>query len=187
MRREDLKAKYTALDIANFYIDLSNCIPENSIDNLKLSKLLFFAQGWYMVKFGLPLFDDDIQAWDYGPVIPSVYRAFKCCGANDIEEPTELFDEHRLSNDEVCLLLDVYSEYGKYTGWALKNMTHEKGTPWDKVYEKNMNHVISKDSIQEFFRGKKLESFNMKDLNIPIVTEIPLDWDNQEDDIYGQI
>ena len=175
---------FRALDIADFYISLANDIPDNQIDNLKLNKLLFFAQGWYLSKFNRPLFSDEIQAWDLGPVVPDVYHIFKCCGGNDIEEPYEEFDENRLNGDEISLLIDVYNEYGKYTGWALKNMTHLEGTPWTKAYKKNQNCVIPLDEIKEFFDSQSLEEFDVSSLQIPVVTKIPTQWDDWEDEVY---
>lgn len=180
-------AKYKAIEIADFYIQLINSIPDNTIDNLKLNKLLYYVQGFSLVKLGYPMFDENIQAWDYGPVIPEIYHVFKCCGKNSIEEPTTPFDESRFSTEELNLLIDIYNEYGKYTGWALKNMTHEKGSPWAQVYEKNQNKVITKKSIEEYFKNLTLPSFTVDNLNIPTVTELPAAWDRKEDSIYDTV
>ena len=175
---------FKGIDIADFYISLANSLPDNSIDNLKLNKLLYFAQGWHMVKLHKPLFMDEIEAWDYGPVIPAVYHAFKCCGANPIEEPLDKFDEKRLSEDTLSLLLDVYNEYGRYTGWALKDLTHQPDTPWSKVYERGMNRRISQEDIEAYFKTQKLDEFDVHSLNIPVVTQIPDEWDSDEDEVY---
>jgi len=180
-----LKKTYKAKEIASFYIQLLNSIPDNYIDNLKLNKILYYVQAWNLVKNGEPLFEDEIQAWDYGPVVPEVYQIYKCCGKSPIQEPEESFDESRLNSDELDLLIDVYRYYGKYTGWALKEMTHEKGSPWDQVYEKNQNKPISLGIMKEYFSDKTLDSFDPSKLNIPLITEVPAEWDSQEDDIYG--
>lgn len=180
-----MEAKYKALEIANFYIQLLSSMPENQVDNLKLNKLLYYVQGWSLVRLGRPLFSDAIQAWDFGPVEPEVYHTFKCCGKNEIEEPSDTFDESRLSGDELELLIDVYQRYGRYTGWALKEMTHEKGGPWDIVYKKGENNVISLDKIKCYFEKDELPTFDTVHLNIPIVTELPKEWDSPEDSIYG--
>ena len=65
-----MKGKYRALDIANIYIGLANGLPNDNIDNFKVNKLCYYAQGWSLAKLGYPLFDDEIEAWQYGPVIP---------------------------------------------------------------------------------------------------------------------
>ena len=179
-----MEAKFKAMDIANFYIKLAKEIEDDSFDNLKINKMLYFAQAWALVKLGHPIFSDSIQAWDYGPVIPDVYRAFKCCGSMPIDSPIDDFDETELSTEELELLLDVYRNYGQFTGLALKNMTHIMGSPWNQVYEKGMNKVIPNDLIQAYFKDKSLDSFDIDSLNIPVITEVPASWDSPEDSIY---
>ncbi len=175
---------FHAKEIASFYIQLLNSIPDNSIDNLKLNKILYFAQAWSLAKRGKPIFSEEIQAWDYGPVIPEVYHVYKCCGSNAIEEAEAPFDEKKLSSEELDLLIDVYRNYGKYTGWALKDMTHRRGSPWSQVYRRGQNNVISKDAMREYYSNEVLETFNPDDLSIPIVTSIPASWDSMEDSAY---
>lgn len=82
---------FKALDIANLYIDLANSIPGDYIDNLKLNKICYYAQAWCCVKLGHPLFDDEIQAWDYGPLIPDVYHTYKICGDCRIANPVTMW------------------------------------------------------------------------------------------------
>ena len=144
-------AKNSAMDIANLFVSLSNSLPDGSIDNLKLNKLCFYAQGWALAILGEPLFDEDIQAWEYGPVVPSVYHTYKVCGKNQIGQAQDTFDEKNLTSDELQLLTDVYSTYGKYTSYQLVTMTHQQNGPWDQVYEEKQNRVISKESMKSFF------------------------------------
>ena len=49
----------------------------DDLTNMKLNKLLYFAQGYYLKKYGRPLFDNAIEAWEHGPVVPEVYSAYK--------------------------------------------------------------------------------------------------------------
>ena len=175
---------YSAIDIANFYIQLVHSLPDDSIDNLKLNKLLYYVQGWSLNRLGRVMFREDIQAWDLGPVIPAVYHQFKACGKRSIEAPEAEFDESRLSTEELELLIDVYRFYGKYTGWALKEMTHEAGSPWDMAYEQNKNRIIPVESLKEHFAKETLPSFELKNLSIPVVQYIPAEWDTVEDAVY---
>lgn len=146
-----MPANFTAMDIASFFIQLANSLPNDHIDNLKLNKLCYYAQGWSIARFGRPLFNDEIQAWDYGPVIPEVYRAYKPCGKNPIQDANQPFDEKRLSSDDLTLLTDVYIEYGKYTSSALITLTHEKSSPWDQVYVPGENRIITPEIIGDYF------------------------------------
>lgn len=181
-------SKFSALQIANFYIQLVNSIPDDSIDNLKLNKLIYFAQGHSLSKLGEPLFSDVFEAWDFGPVVPEVYHSYRCCGRNPIVDPSESFDESLLSSEELSVLVDVYSNYGKYSGIALKDMTHMDGTPWKKVYVKGNNVKIPNEMIKEYFNhDDSFKSFEIDTEKAEIVSKIPANWDSEEDEIYGNI
>lgn len=161
-RRPEMRAKYTALDIANLYVQLANDIPNDSIDNLKLNKLCYYAQAWSLARLGYPLFDDAIEAWRYGPVVSVVYSAFKACGKRPIEEPTYHFDESRLTSEELTLLTDVYMTYGKYSSTGLIEKTHEAGSPWRQVYEADKNNLIDETLLSSYFSGSdELETMHL--------------------------
>ena len=160
-------AAFTAMDIANFYVQLSNDLPETDITNLKLNKLCYYAQGWCLALLNHPLFDDEIQAWDYGPVIPEVYHTYKVCGKSPIGEPADVFDESRLSTDELNLLIDVFNSYAKYAPSELITMTHADGGPWRKAYQERMNNPIDLDVIKEYFK----QSDELKGMQLNITPE----------------
>jgi len=128
-----------------------------SLTHLKLQKLLYYAQGVHLAfTEGNPLFEDELFAWDHGPVSPRVYELYK--GSRDIEfEPLEsdLDIFTRIQSDEIArnVLETVYDHYGKYSAWHLRNMTHEE-RPW---VETPRNEVISMELIQEFFEEEVLE------------------------------
>lgn len=140
-----------ALDIASLFIQLANSLPNDQIDNLKLNNLCYYAQGWHLARFGEPLFKEDIQAWDYGPLIPEVYYTYRVCGNEPIQEPATDFDESVLPRKVLSLLSEVYINYGKYTSAALIDLTHMAGTPWRQVYEPKMNNVINNELIKSYF------------------------------------
>ena len=77
------KHTYTANNVAKYLIYLASqeFVGDNKeregITNLKLQKVLYFVQAYYLAKLNRPLFPDNIEAWEYGPVIPSVYRKYK--------------------------------------------------------------------------------------------------------------
>jgi uncharacterized phage-associated protein len=73
---------YKVLDIANKIIHfVSDSNAGDLISNMKLQKLLYYQQGFHLAYFGKPLFEEDIEAWMYGPVVPSVYSHFKTEGS----------------------------------------------------------------------------------------------------------
>ena len=108
----------------------------NDLTNLKLQKLLYFAQVKYLKETGDLLFDEPIEAWKYGPVVRSIYERLKGYGAyvvTDFDEDTSAAEE--LSADEKAFLDRFFEEYAKYSAWALVNKTHEADSPWDKIYD----------------------------------------------------
>ena len=72
-------------DVADFFIELFGKGIESDITNLKLNKLLYFAQGHCLAVTRKPLFDGLIEARDLGPVIPVVHHKYKICGKNPIK------------------------------------------------------------------------------------------------------
>lgn len=140
-----------SIDVANFFIDLAKSDPYNDMTNIRVNKMLFFAQGWSLVRRGMPLFEEELCAWPYGPVAPSVYRAFQPCGNQKIVDFSGEFTPEKFESDEIELLLDVSREYDKYSTTKLVNMTHEKGSPWHQVYKEHESKIISKSSIREYF------------------------------------
>ena len=67
----------TVFDVADFFIDIANMSEDDQMTNLKLNKLLYYAQGVFLARTGKPLFDDDIEAWDLGPVVSCIYQKYK--------------------------------------------------------------------------------------------------------------
>lgn len=139
-----------AIDVAKFFINLAQRQAEidkgDLMTNLRLQKLLYFAQGSYLSRYGKPLFTDAIEAWTFGPVVPSVYHVYKAGGKGVIiSEPpsTNAFTE-----EEYELLLDVAARFGDYSTHALVGMTHEADTPWNQT---ERGAEIKNESIKAYF------------------------------------
>lgn len=147
---------YKAVDIANFFIDLANSDEEGYITNMKVNKLVYFAQGWSLVRYGRKLFDENIEAWTHGPVIPSVYHAFKAYGKHNITAVHGKYDVDMFTADDLDLLADVALAYAKYDASELRRMTHEPQSPWNQVYAERQNNVISDDSIVADLKTKDI-------------------------------
>lgn len=136
---------YKALDIANKIIFKTDLEHGDTISNLKLQKMLYYQQGFHLAYFGTPLFDEDIVAWQYGPVVPSVYKEYKSFESNSISTSEEGIS---LSDDEEELFNNVYEEYNQFSAVALMKMTHEE-SPWKTT---EINSVISRDKMAAFFK-----------------------------------
>lgn len=136
----------TALDVAQYFLKLSQD-EGDSISNLKLQKLCYYAQGFALAILGRPVFGDAIVAWEHGPVVVDLYQKFKQHGANGIPAPTDFDPSSALSDEERELLDEVWEVYGQFSAWKLRNMTHEE-SPWLDTPHKE---VISHDRMRSFF------------------------------------
>ncbi len=138
---------YSASEIAKCFIHYANLEEDGLVTNLKLQKLLYYAQGFHLALFDQPLFPESIEAWQYGPVVPEVYHNYKSCGRNPLPEPTD-FNPETIEPETHELLDEVYGVFGKYTGTVLANLTHQE-KPWLSTEQ---NQVISHDLMRDYFK-----------------------------------
>jgi uncharacterized phage-associated protein len=124
----------SAQDVAKYFLTAISSDEGDFLTNLKLQKLLYYAQGFSMPLLGSPLFSEKIEAWTYGPAVSDVYDAYKQYGNGPLPLPQNLdFSNY---NSEVRGLLDeVYEVYGQYTNSVLKNLTKNE-PPWKNTSPK---------------------------------------------------
>jgi uncharacterized phage-associated protein len=134
----------SALEAAKYII---KSLP---VDNLKLQKLLYYSQAVHLVlNDKAPLFPEDIEAWDYGPVVPPVYREYKRYGF-DILPPAE--EPVGLGLRELRAVDMALACFGEMSGPALINQTHGE-PPWRNNYRPGRpSSIISPDSMYKFFK-----------------------------------
>lgn len=138
----------TALDVAKYFLSHVDENAGDLISNLKLQKLLYFAQGFHLAIYDKPLFNDAIEAWMHGPVVPTVYRQYKKYGSEAIPRPNKI--DFSIYNKSTKKFLDeVYKVYGQFSAWVLRNITH-KQSPW--LDAKDENAVISHKALRAFFK-----------------------------------
>ncbi len=138
---------YSASLIAKYIINYCNTMGK-TISNLRLQKILYFVQAEFLVSKGSPCFQDEIYAWDLGPVVPDVYREYKIFGSSAIPAFRDIL--FQISEDDKELIDGVVNECNKYSSYTLVQMTHEQ-TPWIKAYNTFSNGIITKNSIKEYF------------------------------------
>ncbi len=145
---------YAPSAVANEFLERAGK-ASRTLTPMQLLKLAYIAHGWNLAVTHSPLFDEPVQAWKYGPVIPSLFHEFKEFGGDPITKLSELvkfpdafgtgsdsfageiviekpfLDEG--DKDRVELIDWVWSKYGAYSGSQLSKMTHEPGTPWSNA------------------------------------------------------
>ncbi|MCM1158706.1 MAG: DUF4065 domain-containing protein [Bacteroidales bacterium] len=137
------------MDAARYLVYLSYHVKRGSLTPLKLQKLLYFSQGWSYVWDGTPLFLDEFEAWQYGPVNVKVYNWFKQYGRQEIPE----------FEGKVCIFYNmddketldaIWNNYYAYSAFELVELTHAQ-EPWQIAYENN--ETIKNQDIKSFFQS----------------------------------
>ncbi|MDR1404855.1 MAG: DUF4065 domain-containing protein [Candidatus Methanoplasma sp.] len=152
----------SAIDVANFFIDVAKD-SDDPMTHLRVQKLLYFAQGWSLACLGRPLFSDDTEAWQHGPVVPSVYHEFSSHGREQIRCTKDDYSGGVFTGEEIEFLTDIAMKYRFYsTGW-LVSLCHAQGGAWETVQDSHISKVIPTDLIREEFASKgPLDRFDIK-------------------------
>ncbi|EEO9072901.1 DUF4065 domain-containing protein, partial [Listeria monocytogenes] len=142
---------------------------------LKLQKLLYYAQAKSLVEKSHPLFEENIEKWKLGPVVPEIYHLYKNYGAKNIqsaEERLEIIfnknggftfkkiDLEKISAEDKQILNQVIDKFAIFNPFELVNKTHDHEI-WKKDEEKirdGENHIrYTNKEIREFFTNNPKE------------------------------
>lgn len=147
-----------ASDISDFFLAKANSIGE-PISNLKLQKLVYYAQAWFLANKNKILFEDDFEAWVHGPVLPSLYHEYKERGSAPIITKLKLKEiAEKFSKEIFDFLNEVTFVYMPYGAYQLELMTHNE-KPWIEARgncepDEICNTVISKTTMKEFYAAQ---------------------------------
>ncbi|TVQ16048.1 MAG: DUF4065 domain-containing protein [Leptolyngbya sp. DLM2.Bin15] len=104
---------------------------EDEMTNMKVQKLLYYAQSLHLALYDEPLFEEEIQAWRYGPVCPPAYRFYSDFEAKQLPIPRKE-SLLQLPSDKKELLEEIWEYFGGYNAYRLSEMTHGE-FPWKKA------------------------------------------------------
>lgn len=138
---------YDARKIADYVI----CYYENSgglVSNLKLQKILYFLQAEYLVVKGKRLFEDEIEAWGCGPIIPSVYKEYSMFGSASIPGFNKTMPT--ISVDDILIINPILEKLRDMSSTYLTQITLHQ-TPWIRNYSNCITRRIPVEEIREFF------------------------------------
>ena len=142
---------HDSLVIANRFLELAHK-RGNSLTPIQLLKLVYLAHGWVLGLYGHPLIKDEIQAWQYGPIIPHLYNHIRRFKGNPIEGLL-VSKKERLNEQEENIIQQVYDIYGHLSGSHLSSLTHQQGSPWEVCYQPNeFWPIISNDIIEDYYQ-----------------------------------
>ena len=123
----------SSMDIAKYIVDYCTRCGK-PITNLQLQKILYYVQLNFIRIFGSMAFPENIQAWQYGPVVPNVYERFSSYGPTRIcnlyENIANIF-----SVEQEKLVNRVIDACTSITPWELVEKSHRPGGPWDRAYD----------------------------------------------------
>mgnify|MGYP003624478506 CR=1 FL=1 len=146
---------YNPSTIANYFIKKYS--SEGALTPMKLIKLVYISYAWYLTltEGEKTLIDEKPQAWDYGPVFPSLYQSLKKFGKTEIQKtiPNQSLWE-KIRDEDKPFLNKMWDMYGSYGGIYLSAITHTDNSPWDKAFKKGYNHNISDKDILEHYVPK---------------------------------
>jgi uncharacterized phage-associated protein len=161
---------YDARALANLFLDYADA-KDVKVTLLALMKMIYYAHGWYLAKFGQPLVRQPFEAWKNGPVVRIVWEEFKGNKGNALTARAERLDvltnrstivEYKDMAPEVAdFLRGIFNAYSKIHAVELSNMTHAKGSPWDIVWNDSSGSIkigmqISNDIIRGWFSDKRI-------------------------------
>ena len=158
---------YPAAAIANEFIRIAER-KGRRLTQMQVQKLVYFAHGWHLALTGEPLINERVLAWDYGPVVRSLWRAFKEYGSNPIQKmarvpdwegdlvnwitPTVEDGEQPETNAYTAALIRrVWEQYGSLKAYELSELTHVEGGPWSRTRENGRDFIRDAD-IYDFFQ-----------------------------------
>lgn len=157
---------YSVLDVCRHTINYSND-KEYGISNLKLQKVLYFIQAYFLISASEQCFKERIEAWDFGPVVPEAYREYKQFGSSNIpkilyyveRDYSDFWNSKVKSyNDDVIIDGDkkrieaVVDRFADYSATDLVEITHNQD-PWKNAYIPFRNNEITPKAIKEYFNG----------------------------------
>ena len=140
----------SCFDIADYFIWLAN-ETGSFMSNLKLQKLVYYAQAWYLALHDEPLFAEDFEAWIHGPVISSLYQKYQPFGWKPILKEAN----PQLPEKIVQFLDEVAEEYFACNGYELERMTHFED-PWNQARaglppDEPSYEIIQKEWMREYY------------------------------------
>lgn len=158
---------YSPQAVANAFLDRGDDAFQQ-ISPMKIQKLVYYAHGWHLAIENGPLISEPVCAWQYGPVIESLYRDFREFSGTYIrgrasilrragDGDLELYDP-MVPEVVSPLIARIWEEYSMFTATQLSSMTHEEGTPWHQVASRYGDRLplgltIPNEIIREYFLG----------------------------------
>jgi uncharacterized phage-associated protein len=125
------------------------------LSNLAIQKILYLAHMYHLGTHGRPLIDENFEAWDYGPVIPSVYRHARGFGSGPVGNVFHWVPEVSPNTAEYNTLSEVAELTRNYSSGQLVNITHWEDGAWASRYLPGFKGVtIPDEAIKQEYHDR---------------------------------
>jgi uncharacterized phage-associated protein len=148
-----MRAPYPVLTVARWFIAWAGEEADTDLSNLKLQKVLYYAQGHHLARFGTPVFNEAVDAWAHGPVVKTAYHAFKDFEGAAIQFDGE-YDWDQIDPETTQFLIEVWATYGALAAWKLREMTHAE-PPWQMAFDGSPDKEIPQAVLADYFRSRE--------------------------------
>jgi len=145
----------SSLTVAKYLLDKATS-DDLVLSPMKLLKLVYLCQGYHLAfREGRSLINEEVQAWQYGPVIPELYHETKSFRSSPVTSISPRFGE-QLTSDQQEVVDAVFDAYKSYSAVQLSDITHRPNTPWSQTWQSGggrRNLVIPTELIHEHYKG----------------------------------
>jgi uncharacterized phage-associated protein len=157
-----LKKMATIFQISDYIIFRSKTEGNSDLSALKHQKLLYYTQAWYLAFNGVPIFEEDFQAWIHGPVNREIYEMYKEnkylyseMNLDDIKDPNVT---ESLTDDIKMHIDTILESYAKFSATQLEIMTHQED-PWIEARKgfapnQRCENVIKNETMQKYYAAR---------------------------------
>lgn len=149
-----MKPKYSALNIANYFLFKAKQEGHELLSNLKLQKLVYYAQGLQLAIHSEPLFGDKIEAWEYGPVVPDLYHRYKKYEAGCIPADPK-FKPASIDKDTLDFLDEVFDAFGQFSAIRLMEIAHSDKCWQDAGLGMEISHASMQKCLKKYLKNGK--------------------------------
>lgn len=136
-----------AIDVANVFLKLSDPDSGDTLTNLKLQKLVYYAQGFHQAIYDSPMFSEKILHWEHGPVVRELYDALKENKKDSVPVPED-FEPTMFTKEQLDLIEEINRVYGQFSAWKLRDMTHAED-PWKNTIK---DQEITLSLLSKYFK-----------------------------------
>lgn len=146
------RRRYSACAVANEFLRIAR-LEQKTLTNMQVQKLVFLANGYCLALTGSPLYYHNTHAWQWGPVIPQLYKALQKYGNNAVTDDLSAPDAIAPEDTEAFgIIRGVWRGYGNRSGFELSSLTHQQGSPWWQTWEKDQFGIIPAETIAAYYK-----------------------------------